>query len=104
MASNPLESRMSHLEGAYEQTSLRLASIDARFDALDRKVDLRFDALLATIRALDAKIDGVEDKLGRKIDGVDHRLDRKIDQRFMWLVGVVVGTWLTTIATVLLHH
>ncbi len=30
---------MAHLEGAYEQTTQRLAAYDLRFDALDRKVE-----------------------------------------------------------------
>ena len=62
---------MAHLEGAYEQTSQRLAAIDLRFDAIDR----RFDGL-----------------------------DRKIDERFLWTIGVVFATWLTTIIAIFLHH
>lgn len=55
---------MAHLEGAYEQTSQRLAAIDLRFDAIDRK----------------------------------------IDERFMWAIGIVLGTWSTTIIAILVHH
>ena len=65
---------MAHLEGAFEQFGRSLASIDGRFDSLDRKIDLRFD-----------------------------RLDQKIDQRFMWTIGVVLSTWLTTILAVFLR-
>lgn len=75
---SPLESRMSHLEGAYEQTAQRLAAIDLRFDAIDR----RFDAV------------------DRRFDS----LDRKIDERFMWTIGVVIATWLTTIVAIVVHH
>jgi uncharacterized Rmd1/YagE family protein len=57
-------------------------NIDARFDGMDRKIDLQFDAL-------DKKIDA---------------LDAKIDQRFTWRVGVIVSTWVTTIASIYLHH
>ena len=75
MPTSPLESRMARLEGAYDQVSRRLMNIDPRFDALDRKIDLLRDTL-----------------------------DKKIDQRFTWTVGIVVTTWLTTIASIYLHH
>lgn len=32
-----LETRMAHLEGAYEQSNERLASMDRRLDAIDRR-------------------------------------------------------------------
>jgi hypothetical protein len=99
---------MARLEGAYEQVSQRLMNIDPRFDGVDRKIDSRFDALDKKIDAvrdvlekkLDKKIDAVSESLEKKID----KLDAKIDQRFMWTVGVVVTTWLTTIAAIYLHH
>jgi hypothetical protein len=88
---------MARLEGAYEQVSQRLMNIDPRFDALDRKIDLLRDGL-------DKKIDLLRDGLDKKIDLLRDGLDKKIDQRFMWTVGVVVTTWLTTIASIYLHH
>ena len=75
MPTSPLESRMARLEGAYDQVSRRLMNIDPRFDALDRKIDLLRDTL-----------------------------DKKIDQRFTWTVGIIVTTWLMTIASIYLHH
>ncbi len=115
MPASPMESRMARLEGAYEQVSQRLMNIDPRFDGVDRKIDLRFDALDKKIdgvrEALDKNIDGVREALDKKIDGVREALeqridtlDAKIDQRFMWTIGVVVTTWLTTIASIYLHH
>ncbi|HEY9085064.1 MAG TPA: hypothetical protein VIN40_03870 [Candidatus Tyrphobacter sp.] len=47
MSAQPIEERMTHLEGAYEQTSKRLDSIDRRLDGIDRRLD-----------ALDRKIEG----------------------------------------------
>jgi hypothetical protein len=82
---SPLEVRMAHLEGAYEQTSQRLAAIDLRFDGVDR----RFDAI------------------DRRFDAFDRRfnaLDRKIDERFLWTIGVVLSTWLTTMLAILFRH
>jgi hypothetical protein len=121
-----MESRMARLEGAYEQVSQRLMNIDPRFDGVDRKIDLRFDALDkkvdASRDALDKKIDAVGDTLDKKIDTVDKKidavrdalnkkidgLDAKFDQRFMWTVGIILTTWLTsigtTIASIYLRH
>jgi uncharacterized coiled-coil protein SlyX len=78
---NPLEIRMAHLEGAYEQVNLRLASMDGRLDSLDRRMD-----------SLDRRMDS----LGRKVDQFFTALDGKIDSRFMWTIGVVLASWLTT--------
>ncbi|MGH7660481.1 MAG: hypothetical protein ACRENA_06155 [Vulcanimicrobiaceae bacterium] len=39
MSAQPLEIRMAHLEGAYEQISERLRGIDGRLLALDQKMD-----------------------------------------------------------------
>jgi len=76
---------MAYLEGAYEQTTHRLAGFDLRFDALDRKIEsLHSD--------LNAKI---------------HALAGRIDRHFMWTVGLIFGTWATAIVTILAaltHH
>ena len=119
MPASPIENRMARLEGAYEQVSRRLMNIDPRFDGVDRKIDLRFDALDKKIDAvrdaldnkidalgqrLDAKIDALGQRLDAKIEALGQRLDAKIDQRFMWTVGIIVTTWLTTIASIYLHH
>jgi hypothetical protein len=52
MSAQPLEIRMAHLEGAYEQISKRLngidsrlTGIDGRLTALDQKIDIKFETL-----------------------------------------------------------
>lgn len=80
---------MAHLEGAYEQTSQRLAAIDLRFDGIDRRfdaIDRRFDAVVQKLELLRSSL-----------------LD-KIDQRFMWTIGVVLGTWLATFLAIFFHR
>ncbi len=69
---------MGRLEGVYEQVNQRLASIDQRFAS----IDLRFSSI-------DQRLDA---------------LDTKIDQRFMWTIGAILGSWLTTILAIFLHH
>ncbi len=93
MPVRPMEARMARLEGAYEQVSLRLMNIDPRFDGVDRRFD-----------ALDRKIDLLRDALDAKTEQRFNALDAKIDQRFMWTVGIVLTSWVTTIAAIYLHH
>lgn len=89
----PLELRMAHLEGTYEQVNERLASIESRFPA----IDLRFSAL-------DRKLDDLHRALDTKIDAKIDGLNAKIDHRFTWTVGIILGTWITTISALLFHH
>jgi len=132
MPANPMEIRMARLEGAYDQVSQRLMTIDPRFDGVDRKIDLRFDALdkkveaLATesllrFHAVDQRFDAVDqrfDAIDKRFEAVDKRFDAldakndkrfdalesKIDQRFMWLIGLVLTTWVTAIVTPFFRH
>ena len=63
MSAQPIEIRMAHLEGAYEQISERLHGIDGRLTALDQKIDNRFDTL-------DRKMDGRFEALDKKLTGI----------------------------------
>jgi tetrahydromethanopterin S-methyltransferase subunit G len=67
MHAHPLEARIAHVEGAFDQVNERLGSIERRLDT----IDFRFN---------------------------------HVDSRFNWLTGIVVGTWVTTILTILFHH
>jgi len=61
-----------------------------------------------------ARLEGVYEQVNQRLASIDARfasidarfdaIDRKIDERFMWTIGVVLGTWLTTILAVFLHH
>jgi len=117
MPANPMESRMARLEGTYEQVSQRLMNIDPRFDGIDRRfdavdrgfeaVDRRFEAIDLRFDAVDRKIDLLRDAFDKKFDALDAKIetiDAKIDQRFMWMIGMFATTWLTTIASIYIHH
>lgn len=78
MHAHPFEARLANLEGAFGQVNERLSSIDRRLDGVDRRLD-SFEHLTAL------------------------RFDA-VDRRFNWLTGIVVGTWATTILTILFHH
>lgn len=78
----PMENRMARLEGAYEQVSDRLNSIDRRLESFAESIDRRF-------LSVDSRFDA---------------LDRKVDANFRWLAGILFGSWITTISAVLFHR
>jgi tetrahydromethanopterin S-methyltransferase subunit G len=52
----------------------------------------------------------VNERLGgidRRLDSLEHMialLSDRVDRKLTWLTGIVVGTWITTILTVLFCH
>lgn len=80
-----MEARMAHLEGAFDQMGERLNSIDRRLDGVDRRIDSLEQRMDVRFNAIDVRFNGM-------------------DLRFNWLIGIIVGTWITTILTVLFHH
>jgi tetrahydromethanopterin S-methyltransferase subunit G len=73
-----MEERVARMEGIYEQVRDRLNGIDAR------------------LAGLDERLAGFENRVEMRFG--------QVDQRFMWLTGIVIGTWITTILTILFHH
>ncbi|HTU71401.1 MAG TPA: hypothetical protein VMF11_13910 [Candidatus Baltobacteraceae bacterium] len=65
---------MSHIEGAFDQVDKRLGSIDRRLDGFEQRF-FQIDSRFA-----------------------------QIDQRFNWVIGTIVGTWITTILAILFHR
>jgi tetrahydromethanopterin S-methyltransferase subunit G len=74
---------MAQLEGAYEQVNHRLDSMDRHIDSLGKKID------------------ALGNRLDAKIDALAAMIDAKIDKRFLWTVGIMFGSWLTTMLGVL---
>ena len=70
MSAQPLEIRMAHLEGAYEQISERLGGVEARLLALDQKMDSRFDAVDRRFTAMDGRFAAMEGRF----EGFDRKL------------------------------
>ena len=92
MSTPVLEARIAHLEGIVVQVGERLNSIERRLDGFESRFE---------------RIDARFDRVDSRFDRIDERFDRfgtQMDQRFMWLTGIVVGTWITTILTVLFHR
>jgi tetrahydromethanopterin S-methyltransferase subunit G len=55
---------------------------------------------------IEGAFEQINERLGsidRRFESVDRRFDQ-VDRRFNWLTGIVVGTWMTTILTILFHR
>jgi hypothetical protein len=67
-----------------------MASRMARLEGAYEQVSLRPINIDLRLETLDRKIDLLR--------------DAKNDRRFTWGVGIVVTSWVTTIAAIVLHH
>jgi len=63
-----------------------------------------------TTQVLEARIshvEGIVEQINERVGGVKRRLDSietRFDARFNWVIGIILGTWITTILTVIFHH
>ncbi len=109
MTAQPLEPRVSRLEGAFEQiverlgdTNVRLErleyKVDANYHALDAKMEQRFVGIDQKFSAMEQRFVGIDQKFSameQRFVGIDQKfsaMDQKIDSRFHFLIG----TYLTT--------
>ena len=51
MSTHSIDARMSRLEGAFEQVSERLSSMERRFDQRFESIDQRFNWVIGTVLA-----------------------------------------------------
>jgi hypothetical protein len=64
---------------------IRLARLEGAYEQIDRRLaDLRQD------------MGCVEQRISS--------LELRMDQKFNWVLGLIVGTWITTILTILFHR
>jgi tetrahydromethanopterin S-methyltransferase subunit G len=45
-----------------------------------------------------AHIEGAFEQISERLGSIDRRLDA-MDSRFNWVIGIIVGTWVTLMAT-----
>ncbi|MBV8425439.1 MAG: hypothetical protein JO349_09610 [Candidatus Eremiobacteraeota bacterium] len=53
------------------------------------------------------RLEGAVEHVNQTLDRIDLRLDSifaLLDQKFNWLIGIVLGTWIVTMLTILFHH
>ena len=96
MSAQPLDIRMAHLEGVYEQLDRRLGDLIGTMDGRFAQMDSRFAQMDSRFAQVDSRFGQVEsrfDGLGQKIDGLQWRF-----------TSLIVVTWVTTILAILLRH
>jgi hypothetical protein len=103
MSGQPLEVRMAHLEGGYEQLDKRLGDLAASIDSRFAQVDARFVQIDGRFAQIDGRFAQMDMRFGQidlRLDGVGRRLDG-----FQWRVtSLIVVTWITTMLAILLKH
>jgi hypothetical protein len=93
MSAQPLEIRIAHLEGTYEQIDKRLGDLTAMINGRLADVDGRFVQIDGRFAQVDARLDALNNKFDDRIGGLQWRM-----------TSLIVGTWITTILAVLLRH
>lgn len=105
MTTPAIEERMARLEGAYEQSNLRLGRLEEETRAL--RVEIR-EGLNSLKAELNARLDRLEDRLDGRMDRLEGRMDRldgKMDRLFyatMALLGGIIAAIVAVILTRLL--
>jgi len=79
MSTGPLETRMAHLQGAYEQVDARLGTIEERLGRLEDRMGRLEDRLIR-----------FDDKLDVRIDSLRGELLGRMDRQFYWILSMVV--------------
>jgi len=100
MSAQPLEIRMAHLEGAYEQINHRLGNVEDRLGRLEMKVD-------NLAERVDAKIDGLPARFEGQLDSFRAEMERRfsaVDQKFLWVIGLIVVSILIPLIQRFLGH
>jgi DNA anti-recombination protein RmuC len=86
MSAEQMDIRMARLEGAYEQIDRRLS-------------DMRND--------FDQRLNDIRNDFNQRFSSLESRMESgfaRIDHKFTWTLGLIVGTWITTILTILFHR
>jgi len=89
MSAQPLEIRMAHLEGTYEQIDKRLGDLATMINGRFGQVDSRFEQVDSQLAQMNTRLNGLD----QKVDGLQWRM-----------TSLIVGTWITTILAVILRH
>lgn len=94
MAMSPMEIRMAHLEGAYEQITARLGGIEARLGRLEDKLDESIGGVRGELTGLGSGLRGELTSLGSElrgeIRGFRSELIARMDRQFYWILSLIV--------------
>ncbi len=93
-----VEERVARLEGRldehgkiFDQINYKLSAIENRFNSIDN----RFNAIDNRFNAIDIKFTAVDNRFAE--------ISQKIDSNFRWTLGIIITTWITVVAAILLR-
>lgn len=86
--------RIGRLEGIIEQINDRLSSLEARMSSLESNLGARMGSLESN---LGARMSSLESNLEARMS----RLENSHRRDFRWLVGTMIGMWVTTMGLLL---
>jgi hypothetical protein len=58
---------------------------------------------MIVLGGIERRLDSMEGRFEGRFASIDQRF-ALIDQRFNWVIGTILGTWITTILTILFRH
>ena len=77
-----------------EYIDLKIETVNARIDALDKSLNTRIDATNTRIDATNARIDALEKSLNTRIDALEKNVDDKfdaVDKKLNWVWGLLIA-------------
>lgn len=86
--------RIGRLEGIIEQINDRLGNLEARMNSLESNLEARMSSLESN---LEARMSSFKDSLEARMS----RLESSHRRDFRWLVGTMIGMWVTTMGLLL---
>ncbi len=93
-------SRIEDLQLRHEERNDQAhASFDARIDYARTELETRMQSGHAR---LETKMEAGHARMDAKMEACHTRLDAKIDRNLRWTVGLIVGSWMTTMSAILL--
>ena len=90
MSTTPLEIRIAHLEGAYEQVTARLGAIEERLGSLEAKFENRIGRVEDRLGRMEDRFARLDDKIDIRIDSLRAELLLRMDRQFYWILSLIV--------------
>lgn len=92
--------RIGRLEGIIEQINDRLGSLEARVSDLEARMS-RLEARMSSLESsLKARMSSLEARMS-DLEARMSRLESSHRRDFRWLVGTMIGMWVTTMGLLL---
>ncbi|MGR3310923.1 MAG: hypothetical protein ACUZ77_09125 [Candidatus Brocadiales bacterium] len=96
-----LEERTAKIEGLLEQMDKRLDRVEVGIVDLKNEIKSDMGRLETNLRADMEKLEtGLRAAMERLETNLRAEIS-KLDGRFMWLIGIIIGTWVTAILTII---